>query len=185
MYGIEILVYEHDQILVLTKTIRKWMESILHGEEILAEEVRDFIDIIRNYTDAHHHGKEEEILFSYMLKELGPVAEKVVRQGMLVEHDQARGIVRDWEEALNRWEENPTEEGKVDLIGLGYSYARLLEAHATRENDVVYPFAERNLSEESKEKVDELSRSYEEEKEKFGVQKKYLQKLKVLSDKYL
>ena len=31
----------------------------------------------------HHHGKEEKILFRHMLEKLGPVAEKLVRNGML------------------------------------------------------------------------------------------------------
>jgi len=36
------------------------------------------IDFVRNYTDKHHHGKEESMLFNRMANELGEEAEKLV-----------------------------------------------------------------------------------------------------------
>lgn len=43
----------------------------------------------------------------------------------------------------------------MDVVGLLYNYAFLLEAHAGRENTVVYPFAEKNLPAERLKAVDE------------------------------
>lgn len=120
------------------------------------------IDFVRNYADAHHHGKEELILFNYMLEDLGPVAEKVVRQGMLVEHDQARHIISSLEEHYTDYEQDSSTAKLVDVVGLLYNYAFLLEAHATRENTVVYPFAEKNLTESRLQTVDEETKAFEE-----------------------
>lgn len=184
MYGIEILMEEHQNILRLTNVIRNMIKGIIEGEEIVPEDMESIVEVIKNYTDAHHHGKEEEILFAYMLDELEPLATKIIRQGMLVEHDLARSIVRDWEEKIQEYKREPSKEIQVDLIGLAYSYARTLEGHAVREDTVVYPFGERELSEESKRKIDILSREFEEKAEEEGVQEKYLLILKKLEVKY-
>ncbi|MDD7363586.1 MAG: hemerythrin domain-containing protein [Peptoniphilus sp.] len=163
MYGIDVLENEHAQILRFTSIIRRFLVRALEGEVLFDGEVASMIDFIRHYSDAHHHGKEEEILFRYMLEDLGPVAEKIVRQGMLVEHDQARNIVRRLDEARVRYEEEKTTENLLDVFGLLYNYAFLLEAHAERENTVVYPFAEKNLSEARLEHIDEETKAFEKE----------------------
>ncbi|MDQ0508788.1 Uncharacterized conserved protein [Aedoeadaptatus ivorii] len=163
MYGIEVLVREHDNILRFTRVIRRYLLRAMDGEILFLDELSGMIDFIRNYSDAHHHGKEEEILFHYMLEDGGDVAEKIVRQGMLVEHDQARGIVRDLEAARIAYESEASAAHLLDIFGLLYAYVRLLEAHAARENEVVYPFGERALSEEKKASVDAETRAFEEE----------------------
>lgn len=170
MYGIKILEEEHDNILRFTTFIRGAIGKVLEGDRDLLKEVPVMIDFVRNYADDHHHGKEELILFNYMLEDLGPVAEKVVRQGMLVEHDQARHIISSLEEAYAGYEKDPSTEKLVDVIGLLYNYAFLLEAHASRENTVVYPFAEKNLSDGRLQAVDEETKAFEE---KHGERREY------------
>ena len=163
MYGIDVLMQEHEQILRFTGIIRRYLVRALEGEVLFQDEVLPMIEFIRNYSDAHHHGKEEDILFRYMLEDLGPVAEKIVRQGMFAEHDQARNIVRNLDEARKTWEAEPTNDHLLDVFGLMYNYAFLLEAHAERENAVVYPFAERNLRPERLEAVDRKTKAFENE----------------------
>ncbi|MDY3119115.1 MAG: hemerythrin domain-containing protein [Peptoniphilus sp.] len=163
MYGIDVLEKEHEQILRFTGIIRRFLIRALEGDVLFQGEVLPMIEFIRHYSDAHHHGKEEDILFRYMLEDLGPVVEKIVRQGMLVEHDQARNIVRNLDEARKKWEKEETKENFLDVFGLLYNYAFLLEAHAERENTVVYPFAERNLSAERLEAVDKETAIFERE----------------------
>ena len=175
MYGIDVLMKEHEQILRFTGIIRRYLIKALEGEVLFQDEVLPMIEFIRHYSDAHHHGKEEDILFHYMLEDLGPVAEKIVRQGMFAEHDQARNIVRNLDEARQLWEKEPTDEHLLDVFGLMYNYAFLLEAHADRENAVVYPFAERNLSPERLEAVDRETAIFEKEHE--GRREKYLKEL--------
>lgn len=53
--------------------------------ELVQETLRECIDFGRNYADKHHHGKEEKILFRIMMENMGPVADKLIRNGMLVE----------------------------------------------------------------------------------------------------
>ncbi len=162
MYGIEILVKEHENILNFTNILESECEKILDGKEVDVEFFRRGIVFIREYADKHHHQKEEELLFKYMVEELGPVAEKLVKNGMLVEHSLARGTTMSLEEYVNKYEEDPSTYNKLHIIGHAMTYANLLRRHATAENTVAYPFAEKNLKAETLEKVDVETRNIEE-----------------------
>lgn len=83
MYGIDLLVQEHKNIIAYTEFMRRLCCDILEGKEVDINAFRECVDFGRNYADKHHHGKEEKILFRHMLEKLGPVAEKLVRNGML------------------------------------------------------------------------------------------------------
>ena len=82
---------------------------------------------------------------------------------MLVEHDLARYERMMIEESLKHYEENQTDEARLELIGHLMSYHSLLIRHADKENKVVYPFAMKNLSEEIQKKLDEETKAFEEE----------------------
>lgn len=174
MYGIELLMEEHKNIIRFTKVLRKICYNILEGQEVDVEKLRECIDFARNYSDSQHHGKEEKVLFKIMMEHLGPVAEKLIRNGMLVEHDLARYHMGELEQALNRYEEEVTNEVKLDIIANAAGYANLLKRHIEKEDEVVYTFAKRMLSDEDKKKVDEETAQYEEDATKRGVQEKYI-----------
>jgi hemerythrin-like domain-containing protein len=174
MYGIDLLVEEHKNIYALTEHLNKTCCAILEGAEIDVEEFRECIDFIRNYADKHHHGKEEQILFQFMLQKNDPAAEKLVRNGMLVEHDLARYHVKELEQALTQYEGNPTSKAKLDILSHAAGYAELLQRHINKENEVCYTYAERLLSEECKALIDEQTKSFEEKAHKEHVQEKYL-----------
>lgn len=88
-----------------------------------------------------------------MLDNLGPLAEKVVRGGMLVEHQMARGYVMELENNLNLFEERSEDLAKLHIITNAMAYVELLRNHAEKENKTVYPFADKNLPEDVKEEV--------------------------------
>lgn len=185
MESIKILESEHQNVLRLCKIIRRMLEEVVQDAKTLnVEDMNLAIDIIRNYTDAHHHGKEEEILFKYMLDELGEPAEKIVRSGMLVEHELARHHVRLWKENLDFYEKEPSTHYLVSIIGHAFGYADLLEDHVAREDGVVYPFASRNLSEEAKKLVEDESRQFELKAKEKAIQAHYLEAIEKLESKY-
>ena len=182
MYSIDQLELEHENINRVNDVIQAISLKILHGEEVPVEDLRKMVEFIRDYGDAYHHGKEEEILSSYMLEHLGPVAEKLVRSGMYVEHDQGRALVLDLEAALNEYETNPTEEGKLEIMTNALGYRRQLRSHIDKENDVVYPFAVKNLPAEVLEKVEEETRVFNDKNTE--VREKYTALLEELEKKY-
>lgn len=162
MYGLDILYKEHKNILNFTNILEERLVKILEGDEVDTEFLKRGIYFIRNYADTHHHQKEEDILFKKMIEELGPLAEKLIRSGMLVEHDLARFTTGELEKAVIAFEENPSTKNKLDILAHGMNYVYLLRRHATKEDEVLYPFADKNLSEEMKEIINKETKEYEE-----------------------
>ncbi|MBF0559644.1 MAG: hemerythrin domain-containing protein [Nitrospirae bacterium] len=95
--------------------------------------VLDTVDFIRSYADKYHHAKEEEILF----KEFDPNLEMV--KVFNEDHMIGRGHVKAILEGL---EKNDNQSVKEHLIG----YRELLTGHIKREDEVLYPWMDRNLS---------------------------------------
>lgn len=181
MNAIDIMVKEHEVITRMLKIIRKIALKILNNREINYGEFEIIIDFIRNYADGHHHNKEEIHLFNKMVEHLGVIGEKIIKHGMLVEHDMGRMYVRDLEEALSKVK-NGDEEAKLDVIANAISYTHLLERHIEKENNVVYKFAQRDLKDEILKEIDIECFKYEEENEE--VKNKYIRIVENLEEKY-
>lgn len=184
MNSIDLMVAEHKYILRMLKVIRKSSFNILKGDDINYDDYGKMIDFIRNYADAHHHGKEEKFLFQEMLTNLGDLGKNLISHGMLVEHDLGRLYIRELELALDRVKSGD-EESKLDVISNGVGYANHLARHIAKEDDVVYTFAAKKLKPEVLEHVDKLSEDFEQEAKNNGIQDRYLKLLVELENKYI
>lgn len=184
MYGVELLVEEHKNILLFIDIARAECEKLISGEEVDIKLFREFIEFGRNYADKLHHGKEEQILFKVMLDELGPVANKLIKNGMYVEHDLGRLYLAELEEALNKYEKENSLGYKLDIIGNILGYGALLRRHIEKEDSVVYTYAERELSELLLKKIDEDTMGFELEKENSILREKYMNWLETQKAKY-
>ncbi|EJO5346782.1 hemerythrin domain-containing protein [Clostridium botulinum] len=173
MNSIELMVSEHKNIKRMLVVIRKYCFKVLKNQQVDYNDFYKIIDFVRNYADKHHHGKEEDYLFNRMVDEIKGPAEKLVKHGMLVEHDLGRLYMQNLEKALEVLE-NGKEEAKIDIIANAVSYTDLLYRHIEKEDEVVYKFAERNLSKETLEKLDEDCKKIEKEAEEKGIQHKYI-----------
>lgn len=118
-----------------------------------------------------------------MIDEIGGAAEKLVKFGMLVEHDLGRLFMKNLEESLLAVR-NGDEDAKVDVIANAVSYTHLLNRHIFKEDNVAYPFAKRELSSETLKKIDSECENFEKDMEKSGVQYKYIESLEYLERKY-
>ncbi|MBQ1801555.1 MAG: hemerythrin domain-containing protein [Lachnobacterium sp.] len=185
MYGIELLIKEHENIIQFTEVLKKLSVRLLEGEELNIELLKQCVEFGKNYSDKQHHGKEEKILFRVMIEKLGPVASKLIKNGMLVEHDLGRYHMTKLLEAIDLYETDKSSEVKIQLICHATGYADLLKRHIDKENAVVYTFAERSLSEEDKELVNKETEIFEIEASKNKVQERYLSWLKGVSEKIL
>ena len=120
--------------------------------------------------------------FNIMTDNLGVLAEKLIKYGMLVEHDLGRLYISNLEEALGKVK-NGNEESKLDLIGNAIAYCDLLKRHIDKEDRVVYTFAERELSEELLSEISNKCMSYEEKHDM--IKEEYISILNELKNKYL
>ncbi len=104
MNSIELMVNEHKNIKRMLVVIRKYCFKVLKNEEIDYKDFYKIIDFVRNYADKHYHKKEEDYLFNRMIDEIKGPTEKLVKQGMLVEHDLGRLYMQNLEKSLKSLE---------------------------------------------------------------------------------
>ncbi|SHI86721.1 hemerythrin domain-containing protein [Parasporobacterium paucivorans] len=173
MNSIQLMVEEHDNILRMLEIMRKASYRILKGEEINQDDFKDMISFAKYYADAHHHGKEEEFLFTCMVDNLGKLGENLVTHGMLVEHGWNRLFIMDLKNALERVEKGE-DEAKLDVIANAVGFANQMIRHIGKENEVVYTFAEKELSPEVLEHMNAQVEEFEAEATAKGIQQHYL-----------
>lgn len=185
MYSIELMVNEHDHILKLLAVMREACRGILEGQEVNDADFRQMIAFARNYADKHHHGKEEQIFFKEMMQHLGQVGVNLIQHGMLVEHDLGRLHLSQLEKMLDQYKIAPKAEYKLNILAEAIGYANLLQRHIEKENQIVYTYAEKNLSGDTLEWIDSQISRFEEHAQERKIQQTCLQSLKELSERYL
>lgn len=185
MYGVELLVSEHVNIKRMAVVMRAASLQVMNGAKVDVADFDAMKEFIRKYADEHHHRKEENVLFDYMKKELGVVAEKLITHGMMVEHDLGRLHMQELDDALRRYEKEPNDDAKLDIIVNATAYTYLINRHIDKEDSVVFSFGEKNLSKESRDVVDRMTNELEEKALAEGVQDKYISMLEELERKYL
>jgi hemerythrin-like domain-containing protein len=156
----------------------------MNGEAINYEDFEKMIDFIRNYSDVHHHGKEEKLLFNEMVEHLGNLGSKMVNQGMLVEHDMGRLYIRELVSALESTKQG-NEESRIDIIANAISYTHHLKRHIDKEDLVIYTFSKKHLPEDILKKVDQDTEAFENTAHEKGVQEHYISLLEDVEKKYL
>lgn len=156
MKSIGILENEHTYVVKITNCLRQMAILVMNEKKVVVEDYRKAIRFVREYADAYHHGKEEKIFFKAMIDHMGEIAQKLIVHGMNVEHDLGRFYMSGLEEAINRYEADTdvNDDLYIDIIGHLLEYANLLQRHADKENQVIYPFASRMLTKEVKAQVD-------------------------------
>ena len=160
MSMIETLLDEHQQILSFLDRFEQDLCLFIEENIFDIHHYRAHIDFIKEFADKKHHQKEEKVLFKYMEEYLGLPAQKLIRYGMLVEHDLARYYVQEIEKHISIFNQHPTTKTKLSIIGLSYAYIDLLRRHIDKENKVVYPFALRQLSSDLFEKMEQEEQNY-------------------------
>lgn len=127
------LVDEH----VLIKKLIAFIPWIIGNLDLKSKEVRqlilDSVDFIRSYADKYHHAKEEDILFKYFDANLD------ILESMLQDHETGRNHVKDIVDGVEKSDRDKVIE---HLNG----YKELLTEHIKKEDEILYPWLDRNLS---------------------------------------
>lgn len=152
MEAIEILVKEHDSILKVIEITEKILGNN-NSRDVNINHVENIIDFIQNFADKYHHLKEEDVLFmemgrNGMSKESGPISV------MLAEHNEGRNYVQNALKAVEKYKAGDAdsfEQIKDQLL----NYCELLTNHIYKENNILYPMAERLLPDNLKVEIAE------------------------------
>lgn len=184
MESIKIMVEEHENIRRMLKVIRKLCYRVMTNSDFDIADLPRIIDFVRTYADKHHHGKEEDILFETMNKEIEKLAKSGAITGMYIEHDMGRLYMGNLEKAINRFKSGD-DESRLDIIANAISYTDLLDRHIEKENTAMYRFAENMLNDSSKAFIEEECKKVETSATEAGLQKKYIGLIEELEKKYL
>ncbi len=154
------LVDEH----VLIKRLLALILAVSENIDVDLEEDRqlilDVVDFIRTYADKFHHAKEEEILFKYFDENLDIL--KVIHE----DHESARSHVKTVVEAVDNRDKNT-------VVNHLNAYKELLTEHIKKEDEILYPWMDRNLSTQEVgelfSKFADVDRQYEDVPEKYEI----------------
>ncbi|MEF9952312.1 MAG: hemerythrin domain-containing protein [Clostridium sp.] len=181
MNSINTMINEHKNIKQMIKVIRNLSLRILDNKYFEVDDFYRIIDFIRSYADKYHHGKEEDILFKYMVEEGGEVANKMITYGMLLDHDLGRMYVKGLEDGVNSFRLGNLN-ARLDIIANAISYSNLLESHIEKEDNVAYTYGQRILSNETMDKIEKESRQFNNKHS--DVEEKYIKLIEELEKKY-
>lgn len=171
MTPIEQLMHEHQVILVVLDGAQKEVDYIRFTGKVHGEKVEEMLDFFRTFADRCHHAKEEKLLFQRMSDkgmptESGPIAV------MLHEHDLGRARLKAISEALPDAEQGDTAAAEVVADNL-QGYANLLRSHIAKEDDILYPIAERMFTPEDRKALAEDMDRVESEEMGEGAHERY------------
>ena len=174
---------EHEGIQLMLKILDAVCRRLESGERVEAEHLEKILEFIRVFADKCHHGKEEDLLFPEMEKagvpkEHGPIGV------MLLEHGKGRDSVRGMGEALEGYK-RAEASASSRFVENARNYIALLAQHIDKENKVLFPWGERVLSAEQKERLLEAFETLEHERIGEGKHEEFHQLLRQLKDVYL
>ena len=144
MRATEELVAEHRGIERMLTILEEVAGRLDAGQEVNEGDLTDMLEFIRVFADRCHHAKEEDLLFPAMVN-MGMPADSGPIGVMLHEHGLGREHVRAMGEALSgaaRGDRTATRAFAQHARG----YAELLRDHIAKEDNILYPMAERVLS---------------------------------------
>ncbi len=135
---------EHRLILEVVGVLERILEAA-NGAEPGArgpdlDSLQACVEFFRLFTDACHHGKEEDILFPELVRhgmprDHGPIAV------MLHEHEIGRGLVRRIAGAVERAREGDAT-AVAELDAAGRDYVALIRGHILKEDDILFQMAD-------------------------------------------
>ena len=116
------------------------------------ETVRAVIDFVRNFADRFHHAKEEDLLFKYFDEGLDVI------RAMHADHETGRGHIRAAAAAIEQGDAVTVREHLV-------AYGALLTEHIRKEDEILYPWMDRELTDA---RIGQLFARFREVDERFG-----------------
>lgn len=164
-----VMVEEHKLILRMIALVEENTRKLEAGRFDQWGFYLDAVDFIRNYADRFHHAKEEDVLFKALVAN-GMPAENSPVAAMLMAHDQGRAFVRGMEEGAKKALAGDRTQA-AEIARNAYGYIALLRDHIDKEDNILYPLAERVLPEGLRPEMVAAYRKAEEQS--IGLEEKY------------
>jgi len=168
----EVLMDEHRVIERVIAVLETGANKLEEGVPVRPRLFIEAAEFIKGFADGCHHQKEEGVLFQSMVAfgipiEGGPIGV------MLAEHEQGRAFARGLRSAAQRLEAGDAASVE-DVITNARGYARLLRQHIMKEDQILFPLADRVLPPAEQDRVLEGFEHVEHAETGAGVHEKYL-----------
>lgn len=171
MKATKILMEEHRLIERMLAVLHTATDHLSQGGKVSPTFFTNASIFIKNFADGCHHHKEEDILFIAMSESGVPVQGGPIGV-MLIEHEQGREFNHRMVEAIQKWEAGDFS-ARATVIQNARGYVALLRQHIYKEDNILFPMAERFIPPEQQEKVEvDFDRTVQEETVA-GVREKY------------
>jgi hemerythrin-like domain-containing protein len=174
---------EHSAVKIMLQILEAVSKKLESGQKVSAEHLDMIIEFIRIFTDKCHHGKEEGILFPAM-EEAGIPAEGGPIAVMLSEHDSGRKYVRGMSRGIAEYRKSGLK-ATPKIVKNARGYIELLTQHIYKEDNILYPMADKYLSAMAQGELMGKFEQLEEEVIGPGEHEKLNQALNSLMDTYL
>ncbi len=125
MDALEVLMEEHEIILYAIDVLGESTKRFNNGKNVPMKFFEDFLEIVKNFADRCHHGKEETVLFP--LIETRDSSQHDVISVLFAEHEKGRKFLAKLRDAAGT---NNVKEITESSGG----YANLLKLHIQKEN---------------------------------------------------
>jgi hemerythrin-like domain-containing protein len=160
---------EHLLVLMVVEAMEREAASIETDGRIHTDRVAKMVEFTRDFTDGCHHAKEERLLFPILEERDRGAAGQV--SVLLSEHDAGREAVRAIAENLPHAEDD--DDARFVVAENLKLYSFLLRLHINKEDTVLFPLADRLLSDQEAELLAEDFEQVEAEETGAGVHERY------------
>lgn len=176
------LIAEHNAVLVALQILEKVAGALAAKREQAPEHLHQLLDLLKGFVDRCHHGKEEDVLFPELERrgvprDGGPIGV------MLAEHESGREHVRTMSQALDRLGHG--ESDALDAIReRARAYCDLLRSHIQKENNILFPMADRLVPDDVAARITEQFDGIERDRVGEGKHEEYHAMLHTLKELY-
>jgi len=174
---------EHEGIKLMLKILDKVCNKFKSTQEVNQEHFTKMLEFLKIFIDKCHHGKEEDLLFPAM-EEAGIPKESGVITYTLAEHQTGRGYIKGISEAFDKYKKGD-HKASPKIIENVKSYIGLLIPHIEKENNMLFPKADKVLSERKQEELAEAFEKLEVERIGLGKHEEFHKLLDQLKKIYL
>jgi hemerythrin-like domain-containing protein len=153
MKALDQLRQEHQTLRTALAVLAAMCDRDSRGQEVPLEHFEQALELLEDYVDVGHHGREEELLFPALAETdaarpggpVGPLTaeHKLARQYIKTMHKLLRKVARRHRGARKQFAEH---------VAL---YANLMEKHIRTEEEVLFPMVERLLGQTRKDEISE------------------------------
>ena len=173
---IDLLTAEHKALRRALNILRTMTDRVERGISTDRHDVNALLIFFHYFGDVLHQAKEESILFP-ALKSSGEFTSFPKLEGLLVEHNEERGLIEKAQFAL-------FTDKQDEFIASARKVIDLLSEHADEEEHVFFPLADRILR---MAKAHEVTEKLQQADAQFGLRQRKLlmDMLQELEDRYI